>query len=271
MEYRVFIKDELEKRIFRNSNYSMRAFARDLEIPVSKLSEMLNGKQRLSRSYAKKIAEKLKLSAAQEKVFLASVELDLSRTPTAQRRALTALHAAQFESMVADLKPEQVASLETPHHFAVKCFLEIERSTSQAKNIAQRLGLSPAQITRIFCDLEKTQQIVKVNNIWELLSPNTRFMTNKDNRQFQKSKLLMYRKACYNLILDEIEFGKTSPTERLLTDIILTVPSTEFSKLKEMLNQMKSDLMNYCDKHPQTNDVYCFSLSFLPFPTKRSK
>ena len=44
-DYRLFLKDELEKRIHGNSRYSLRAFARDLNITPQALSAVLKYKK----------------------------------------------------------------------------------------------------------------------------------------------------------------------------------------------------------------------------------
>lgn len=54
---------ELERRRERNSHYSLRAYARDLETDPSYLSKIMNGRRRISRNLAAKIAKKLGVSS----------------------------------------------------------------------------------------------------------------------------------------------------------------------------------------------------------------
>lgn len=56
LNYRFFLKRELNARKARNAAYSLRSFARDLEMPSSKLSEVLNSKCGLSQKSAEKLA-----------------------------------------------------------------------------------------------------------------------------------------------------------------------------------------------------------------------
>ncbi len=269
-DFRVILKDELSRRVLRNSSYTLRSFARDLGMPISKLSEMLNGRQGLSRAYAKAIVEKLKLPALKEKLFLASVDVHLSRTPATRQKSLMVLNSIKFDSSVVPLDAETSQKL-TPFHFAVKCFLEIDNSAEQEKNISQRFGFSPQQTEIFLKDLELLQQIKKVGVIWKINAPDTRDVIGKESTAEIRRKVLNYRKACYDLILHEIEFGEPEPARRLLSDIVLTVPSSKLPHLKEMLQQMKSNLMSYCEGHPETDDVYLFSTVFFPFSKKRSE
>ena len=59
MQYQDFLLEEFRARRTRNSNYSLRAFARDLDMPASKLSQNLRGLCGISVAKAEKIARKL--------------------------------------------------------------------------------------------------------------------------------------------------------------------------------------------------------------------
>jgi plasmid maintenance system antidote protein VapI len=56
------LTDAFEEKRSRNSSYSLRAFARDLEISVSHLSAIMSGQKKLSAQQAGKIAIKLQLA-----------------------------------------------------------------------------------------------------------------------------------------------------------------------------------------------------------------
>lgn len=266
-EYRDFLKQELDRRVLRNSSYSLRSFARDLAMPVSKLSELLNGRQRLSQAYAKKILPRLKWPTVQEKIFIASVELSLARTPSEKRQKTAALNALKFDSGVIHAGPRDLEN--TPYHFAVKSLIAIEPMT-RTKNIVEKFGISKELATRILKDLKSSGQIEKDGQGWRPSTLNTRFHVTNESDQDRRRKMLAYRKAVYDLIMHELEFGETDPVRRLMSDIVFNIPSRHFPKLKEKLIQMKSDLLQYCDQHPEADDVYLFSLSFFPFSKKQN-
>ena len=62
-----YVRSEFNLRKKRNSSYSVRAFARDLELSPSHLSEFLSGKSNLSHEKADFLAEKLKLKDEHKK------------------------------------------------------------------------------------------------------------------------------------------------------------------------------------------------------------
>ena len=91
--YRDFMLRELERRQRKNPSYSLRAFARDLEVPSSRLSEILNRKMGLSETRAVALADKLNLSSSEREFFIDLALAEHARSAVikemAQRRIQT--------------------------------------------------------------------------------------------------------------------------------------------------------------------------------------
>ena len=85
---RVYVRDELQIRQKRRPQYSMRAFARDLEISPSFLCEFLAGRQGLSRARALWVAEKIKLSNEQSEHFWDLLQSQFGQPQSAKASAL---------------------------------------------------------------------------------------------------------------------------------------------------------------------------------------
>src|SRR5687768_10612040 len=71
--YRECLTRELSQRLKQNAQYSMRAFARSLDVPVSSVSRALAGKRTISVAVAKKIASALNLSPLERTLFFDSI------------------------------------------------------------------------------------------------------------------------------------------------------------------------------------------------------
>ncbi|MBI3544761.1 MAG: PAS domain-containing protein [Deltaproteobacteria bacterium] len=76
------LKQELERRQKMNRRYSLRAFARFLDMDASGLSRVLAGKQELSLSCCLRVLKKLKLDVDQRMQFMASVTSERRRRAT---------------------------------------------------------------------------------------------------------------------------------------------------------------------------------------------
>ncbi len=68
-EYRSFLKAELGDRIAKNSRYSLSAFAKQLGMAKSMLSEVLKGKKSLSIEAAGRVAAQLRLPEREGEYF----------------------------------------------------------------------------------------------------------------------------------------------------------------------------------------------------------
>lgn len=75
MNYRNWLNKILEEKRRKNSKYSLRAFARDLGVQASMLSEVLSEKRRLTNEKAKLIAKSICESEIEENYFVNLVRL----------------------------------------------------------------------------------------------------------------------------------------------------------------------------------------------------
>src|ERR1700733_8832696 len=85
-DYRQYLRNVLEERTSKNAHYSLRAFARDLELSPQMLSFVLNKKRDLSPGSAAEVAERLELNPAEAAHFVDLVSLR-SRVPALHRLA----------------------------------------------------------------------------------------------------------------------------------------------------------------------------------------
>jgi transcriptional regulator with XRE-family HTH domain len=82
---RVILQQTLLTKQKKNSRYSLRAFARDLRVSPSFLSEVLNGKYGISRQLARQIAERLGFDARECDHFCELADLEITDSRTRKR------------------------------------------------------------------------------------------------------------------------------------------------------------------------------------------
>ena len=68
------MKTHLEKRKLTNPRYSLRSFARDMNIPSSHMSKILRGLQGMSKERAEMICDRLQI-VGEEKIFFVDLVL----------------------------------------------------------------------------------------------------------------------------------------------------------------------------------------------------
>lgn len=124
--YRQYLQGEFEKRKVKNPFYSLRAFARDMDVSPSRLSEAINEKRGISLDMANRLIKKLGLDGRDADIFRLSVEAEHSRSTTQKKKAKQ------------DLKSVLEASPEIP----MKTFTVVDWVAEAVLKMSERDGVA---------------------------------------------------------------------------------------------------------------------------------
>ncbi len=142
-ESQKFLRNEFESRRKRNPSFSLRAFARWLEVSPAQLSQMITGKRTVSRRTLNKVSSKLGLSPSEKKRLLT---LDLVENDSSTKApARLQLEEDRFR-LIADWEHLAILSLSKtkgarpdPRWIGHRLGIPVERA-NQALLRLQRLG-----------------------------------------------------------------------------------------------------------------------------------
>lgn len=139
------LHDVLAQRQSSNSSYSLRAFARDLDIDPSQLSKIMTGKRVISSELAAQIAQRLKLDHAETMLFQESVHrvrptIDSIRIPVSDQRFI--LDDESHWKVIAEWE-----------HYAVLSLCDIRDFQPTAPQVAERLGIDVVRATEVLENL----------------------------------------------------------------------------------------------------------------------
>jgi uncharacterized protein (TIGR02147 family) len=126
-QFQSLLREKLVERQLKNPAYSLRAFARAVNLNPAALSMILNGKRRVSKSLADRVAENLMLEPQQRERLLAL--FDHENPETSQDR-------------VVELRADEFQLISQWHHFAILSLAETQDFQSDVAWIARRLGIS---------------------------------------------------------------------------------------------------------------------------------
>ena len=131
--YRSLLLHELERRCRHNARYSLRAFARDLDMYPSRLSEVINGKKGLSTASAQEVARCLNWSESEKSFFVTLVEAESSRHPKVRAKT-TPRRPANKKTVATELIPSgQFEMLYRWVHLSIRVLLKRPNNDSNAK------------------------------------------------------------------------------------------------------------------------------------------
>lgn len=231
VSYRDLLKKELNDRCLKNSEYSLRAFARDMEIEVGQLSRVFNGKKNISLSKAQAVCEKLYSNSIQKKYFLALLKFEIARSPKAKQDALEEIrrYAPCESSLKLSLEYREV--IEKWYHIPILDLSNIRRIRITPMNVARYLGISHAQAEDALWRLkelgllieDETGRLVKAKKHLETPSgiPSTAI------RSFHRS---MIQKAANSLDRQRVE-------DRFIVGKTMAIKKEELPKFQNILQE----------------------------------
>ncbi len=162
--YRLLLQNELQNRTAKNSYYSLRAFARDLDVSPSRLSEALNGVKGISAPLAEKICKKLNLDKKWTDFFITSVIAEHGRNPKLKKQAKDNLEehiAICFD----ENRPLETPKTETMVAWYFLPVLRLfENKIKNFKQIADTLEITEDQAEHAFRFLKRLGYIEEVKD-----------------------------------------------------------------------------------------------------------
>ena len=253
LNYREFLVKELKRRQQRNARYSLRAFARDLNISVSRVSEILTNKTGLSVKRAANIAEILEWSKEQTSLFIDLVEAEHNRSPLGRKLAKERLtHRAAHARVI---PPEEFSTISEWYYIPMIELLQTKPASYTPAYLGSRLGLDETTATLALAKLQELQLIE-----WREGTLVARESLRKKTpgastsiRQFHKQILVKAAEAIDTQALEK----------RSITSCVMAVDQTQIEMVQERIRQFRLELMKDLEAAPNKNAVYCMSVNFF--------
>ena len=263
--YRSFLEETFIQRNSRNPNYSLRAFARDLGIAPSRLSEVIAGKNGLSSLNAKKIALALQLDEKREEWFRCSVEANHARSRTQKQEAARRLLELERTPPQRKIRRDEFLLISEWYHLSLLELLNLKNARFSSLWIAKRLGICPSEAKSAMERLKKLGWIQKENGKW-ISRPEFRCMT-------EPTAFLAMHKYQQQLIKKANLAAKNQdPQERLLKSLVLAFPKENFSKASQEFEKFLGDFnQKYGATQGEGDDVYGITLQFFRVSSRPSE
>lgn len=245
-----WLEAEYLARRQRNPSYSLRSFARTLDLPSGRVSQLLSRKRNFTPSLGKKIALRLNYDPLKTHQLIASISQ--ARTlPTASEDTYSTLDMDQFQS-IAD-----------PIHFALLSLVETDDFQSTPKFIAARLGISAVEARAAI------ERLVRVgllkNNEGKITLANSPGLTTTHDiqssaLQHAHAKTLEHAAASLEAVAVEL---------RDITSITMAIDPDRLPEAKKKLRSLRRELCAHLEGGKKS-EVYRLNIQLVPV-TKRGK
>lgn len=254
--YRKFLKDEYERRKSANAAYSLRAFARDLQIPSSKLSQYLKGDCGISVKKAAHLAKHLRLSAVEVELFICSAEAAHSRDPFSRERAAERLQGL-LSSTFSEINMEKFNIIRDWYHLAILELTEIEQFESSIDWLANALGIPKSQVNAAVERLERLGLLVCGPGKWT--------QTLKDFETPSDFSSRAIRDFHHQMIgLADSRFEDIPLAKREIGSVLFGIDQELVPELKKLIRQFQKEAAGLAERSQKKNSLYALNLQFLP-------
>lgn len=255
-DYREQLRSEFERRSKANPSYSMRAFARDLELAPSRLSLILRGKEGLSLARAKKLVQRLGYVGEKAELFCALVESRDSRS-AAGRAAARAKIQTQWNDLKKSLNEDEFRYIGDWHHLAILHMVELADFDAAPASIAKRLALPPETVNDAIERLLRLKLLVRKG---KALHKTTGVFIHSEKvplevvREHHRQVLA---KAARAIDVQDM-------SERFVTSLTVAVDREKLDEANERVKSFIRDMdLLLSSASTQKDDVYCLSVQLF--------
>jgi len=249
--YRSYIQAELEKRQQKNSLFSLRAFANNLNISPAQLSQVISGKRPLTKKTADKLIKGLSLSPRESEHLYNSINPELIDR---KKKLLNDQHKQQ-------LSEDEFRLISDWYHFAILSLSEIKGNRFDAYWISKRLNISLKDSADARDRLLRLKLIERKGKGFKQTSaPLT---TSNDIASYS-----IKRSHLQNLRLAQEKLESVDVSSREYTTVTMAVNKRKINEAKKIITEFKRKITEVLEEGEKT-EVYTLGIQLFPLTNNR--
>lgn len=253
--YRRYFTETFESRSMRNPSYSLRAFARDLDIGTSTLTEVLQGKYGLSKGRIEKVAKALQLSSDQTEHFSDLIARDHGRSEKDREEAALRIQL-RLRHSIQTITLDGFKVISDWYHLALLELISLPSFKNDTEWMAKRLGLPELTIVEAIDRLERLELIEKTKTGILLTDDFTSIGNNTPSQAIRKFHSQILQKALTALEAQSVDERENSST-------VFAINQEDLPEAKKKLLKFRREFSGLLSKNPNKNNVYCLSIQFF--------
>jgi uncharacterized protein (TIGR02147 family) len=238
-----FLVQEYQRRKERNPNFSLRAFAKWLDISPAQLSQMLAAKRPVTLNTFKKISDRLGLSPQEKKSYMTSLLAEKSLIETPRQKKTLHLEEDQFR-VIADW-----------YHFAILSLTRLPNAKSDPRWVARRLGIGVAEAHLALRRLERLG-VLETKPRFRQIGEPLDVVSEAPSEAIRK-----YHKQNLDLAAEKIE---TVPVSlRQFQSVSFGADPAKLEELKKLIDGFLETATETAEQHPP-REVYHLNVQLFP-------
>ncbi len=243
------IKENLEEKIRKNPQYSLRSYAKQLGVSPATLSRILNGKRQLSAESLGKMG--FAMGFKPEEVW------------QYQRQALGHKENAT-QSEFKELSQDMFVIVSEWYHLTLLEVMKLKDFKPDSRWIAQRLHINVYQVK---IAIERLQRVgileIQKDGKWidKMEGFTTHYQKDKTNDARKRYQRQLLEKSLESLQQDDYSIRDHSSTT-------MAIDVGDIMKAKEEIHNFHKKLSGLLEKSKKTNEVYQLQVSLFPLTNK---
>jgi len=229
-DYRETLREELASRCRINPRYSLRAFARDVGLAPSRLSEIFSGKQGLSREAALRVAARLGYTPEEAAVFGDQVESLHARGRMARESARERVERHLSEREMLRLRNETFHLISDWYYLAILELLTTEGFESDPVWLAKALGIGVTEVSLALDRLERFGFIDRKGPRWVVVEQKSSAPGGVPSESIRKFHHQMISKAADAVWLQPID-------QRELSSVVIAIDSRRLPLARKLIGE----------------------------------
>ncbi len=253
-DFRFFLQEELLRRCKKNPRFSLRAFARTLDVEASSLSKILNGKRTLTKKMLHRLCTQLGLGPDQVKEF----EDRLPPGTTARQGATAGVPIAvrdDYQQVSADI----FNVIADWYHYAILELITVRGFEATPAWIARVLDVTVSEANFAIERLRRLGLLKsRDDGGWEA----GQLSTNADGGEMTAAA---FRKLQRQILSQAIDVMESVPLlERDQSSITMAITKDKLVEAKVRIRAFRRELCAFLQEDAPHDDVYQLSISLFP-------
>ena len=264
-DFRNYLKSVLNERVSRNPAYSLRSFARQIDLSPSALCEVLKGTKNLSEETATLIARRLGLNTSEQECFRLSALSQRTKRIEVKEEALQRLQELQPSSSTQILATELFRMISDWQHFAILAATELTDFESGAEYLAKRLGISvrgaEAAVDRLI-QLEMLEQDKKGR--LRKSKRNPRVISDSPSEALRN-----FHRQTLNKAIESID--TQTPQEKVIGSETFCIDPNQLEEYRKAADEFFEKMLGITARSKVKTEVYHLGVQFFRFTKKKEK
>lgn len=252
-EFQNLLNKELSKRTRKNPSYSLRSFAKHLEVSPSALSAMMSGKRPITKKSVQHLGLRMGLSVKKIEEILLGLNLKLSSTTK---------KLPDFQ----ELQMDQLSVLSDWYNLTILELMKLKDFEPNEAYVARKLGIS------IF-DARNAIDVLHRSGILEITAKGqwkdkyegfTNSLPKEETTAVKKRLQQQYFEKALSAISD-VEYAK-----RDHTGMTMAIAEEDIPLARTLITKFRRELSQLLESRGKPDQVYHLSVGLFPF-TKQTK